>query len=456
MKRLILMAAAGILFAGSALAADDTITIGMTVSKTGALNVDSVAQLKGSEYWRDEVNAAGGIKVGSKHYKVQFVEYDDQSQGGRVQQLYTRLIVQDKANFLFGPYSSGLTATAAVISEQYGKIMLVGGGAEAKTYQLGNKYLFQCITPADYYLSGSVQALKEKSPHAKIAFVYSDDPFSKAVVAAARTQALAAGMTVALEESYTASTTDFSPLINKIISSGADAFLGGGHYADGATLARQLHDGKAPLKFVTILVAPDSEKFATLGPAAVGITVPSQWEPQVKYKPDFGPTPEAFTTGARASGKLEPDYHTASGYITGLLLQHAIEQAGSIDAEKVKEALEKTDVTTFFGRDKFMTDAKNHGLQNAHQMVLAQWQMKNGKLEKEIVWPEAAKTAPLLYPHRKGMPMLSAGPAPGTARAPISGGPARSMPGSGPSRSMLAGRHSPSLHARSPARRFGP
>ena len=203
MKGLFLISAAALLLGGSALAAaEDSITIGMTVSRTGPLNVDSVAQLKGSEYWRDQVNAAGGIKVGNKHYKVRFVEYDDQSQGGRVQQLYTRLIVQDKARFLFGPYSSGLTATAAVISEQYGRIMLVGGGAEAKTYQLGNKYLFQCITPADYYLSGAIQALKEQEPHAKVAFVYSDDPFSKAVVAAARTQVIAAGMGVVLDESY--------------------------------------------------------------------------------------------------------------------------------------------------------------------------------------------------------------------------------------------------------------
>jgi branched-chain amino acid transport system substrate-binding protein len=33
------------------------------------------------------------------------------------------------------PYSSGLSATAAVISEQYGKIMLDIGGAEANTYE---------------------------------------------------------------------------------------------------------------------------------------------------------------------------------------------------------------------------------------------------------------------------------------------------------------------------------
>jgi len=397
MKRLALIAVALAMVAAPALA-EDTLTIGMTTSQTGSLNVDSLAQMRGSEMWRDEVNAAGGIKVGDKHYTIKFVSYDDQSQGGRVQQLYTRLIVQDKAQFLFSPYSSGLTATAAVISEQYGKIMLIGGGAEAKTYQLGNKYLFQCITPADYYLSGAIQVLKEKHAGASIAMVYSDDPFSKAVVAAAKTQASAAGFKVVLDESYPPNTTDFSAIINKIISSKADAFLGGGHYPDGATLARQLHDQKAGLKWVTILVAPDSPKFATLGAAAVGISVPSQWEPQVTYKPDFGPTPQKFAAEFEAKFKVEADYHAASGYAVGAILQRAIEHAGSIDPEKVAAELNKTDVTTFFGQVKFSTDPKSHGLQIAHQMVLAQWQMKNGKLEKEMVWPDAAKTAAVLYP----------------------------------------------------------
>ncbi len=397
MKKILLAAALGV-FAAMPAFADNTITIGMTVSKTGPLNVDSLSQLRGSELWRDEVNAAGGIKVGNKHYKVRFVEYDDQSVGGRVQQLYTRLILQDKAQFLFGPYSSGLVATAAVISEQYGKIMLIGGGAEGKTYTLGNKYLFQCITRAGEYLSGAIAELKEHNPHAKIAFVYSDDPFSKAVIAAAREHAKAAGFTDVLDESYPPSTTDFTAVINKVISSGADTFFGGGHYADGATLARQLHDQKAGMKWVSILVAPDSEKFKTLGAAANGVTVPSQWEPQVKYKADFGPTVEQFTAEYVLKYKDLPDYHAASGYAVGLILQHAIEQAHSIDQGKVTAALNKTDAHTFFGHVKFATDPGHHGLQIAHQMVLAQWQMKDGKLVKQMVWPDAARTASVVYP----------------------------------------------------------
>src|SRR5580658_2735667 len=184
MKRICLFAAVATMFAAPAFA-EDTITVGFTASQTGPLNVDSLGQQRGYELWRDQVNAAGGIKAGGKSYQVKFVAYDDQSVGGRVQQLYTRLVVQDKADFLFSPYSSGLTAPATVISEQYGKIMLDSGGAEEKPFMLGNKYLFMVITSASHYLSGAVAALQANSPHAKLAMVYSDDPFSKAVLAAA-------------------------------------------------------------------------------------------------------------------------------------------------------------------------------------------------------------------------------------------------------------------------------
>ena len=378
--------------------AEDTITIGFTASQTGPLNVDSLGQQRGYEFWRDEVNAAGGIKAGGKSYQVKFVSYDDQSVGGRVQQLYTRLVNQDRAQFLFGPYSSGLTAPAAVISEQYGKIMVISGGAEEKPFQLGNKYLFMVITSATHYLSGAVEALKSKNPHAKIAIVYSDDPFSKTVLNAAKQQAEAAGLQVVMDESYAPSTTDFGPIVNKIISSNADAFLGGGHYSDGATLARQMYDQKANMKYVSILVAPGDDKFAELGPGAMGVTVPSQWEFQVSYKPQFGPTTEQFAKAFQDKYNAKADYHAASGYTSGAILQHAIEQANSIEPDKVAAALNATDVTTFFGHIKFATDPGHHGLQAAHEMVLAQWQKVNGKPGRQVVWPETAKSADLIYP----------------------------------------------------------
>jgi branched-chain amino acid transport system substrate-binding protein len=376
-----------------------TITVGFTVSKTGALNVDSLEQYNGFELWRDQVNAAGGIKAGGKSYQVKFASYDDESNSKRVQLLYSRLILEDKADFLFSPYSSPLTATAAVVGEQNGKIMLTTGAAEEKTYKLGNKYLFQMFAPATQYLSTAIDALKAKDPKATIAFVYEDAAFSVAVVNPAKAYAQQQGFNVAFSEAYAPNTTDFSAILDKVIASKATVLMGGGHYPDGSTLARQLRARKASLKMITLLVAPDSPKWTELGDAAVGISVPSQWEPQLAAKPQFGPTVPEFNKAYAAKYNSEPSYESAGGYASGLVLQHAIEQAGGIDAAKVAGALNGLDATTFYGRTKFATEANQHGLQVGHTMVIAQWQKdKSGKLVKQVIWPLANKSANLAYP----------------------------------------------------------
>ena len=375
------------------------ITIGMTVSKTGSMNVDSLEQYRGFELWRDQVNSAGGIKAGGKSYKIQFVNYDDESNSKRVQQLYSRMVLQDNADFLFSPYSSGLTATAAVVTEQYGKIMLTTGAAEGKTYTLGNHYLFQMFAPATEYLKGALDMLKTKDPKATVAFVYEDASFSVAVVNPAKAYAQQLGFNVVFSEAYAPNTTDFSAIIDKVISSKATVLLGGGHYADGSTLARQFYGHKVNLKMITLLVAPDSPQWTELGDAAAGVIVPSQWEPQSVFKAQYGPSGADFAKAYTAKYNAPPSYESAGGYASGLILQRAIEQAGGTDSAKVANALNATDVTTFYGRTKFSTAGNDHGLQVGHAMVLAQWQKdKSGKLVKQVVWPLAGKSASLVYP----------------------------------------------------------
>jgi branched-chain amino acid transport system substrate-binding protein len=379
--------------------AQQTITIGFTVSKTGSLNVDSMEQFRGFELWRDQVNSAGGIKAGGKTYKINLVNYDDESDSRRVQQLYSRLILQDKADFLFSPYSSGLTATAAVVTEQFGKIMLTTGAAEEKTYKLGNRYLYQMFAPAADYLKTALDALKTKDPKANVAFVYEDSAFSVAVVNPAKTYAQQLGLKVGFDEAYAPNTTDFSAILDKVIASKATVLMGGGHYADGSTLARQLQSRKAAMKMVVLLVAPDSPQWVELGDAGLGVMVPSQWEPQTVFKAQYGPSGAEFNKTYSLKYNSPPSYESAGGYAAGLILQHAIEQAGGIDTAKVAQALNATDLTTFWGRTKFATAQNEHGLQTGHSMVLAQWQKdKAGKPVKQVVWPPDAKSANMVYP----------------------------------------------------------
>ena len=151
--------------------------------------------------------------------------------------------------------------------------------------------------------------------------MYEDDPFSKAVAQAAGGQVKQAGFDVVLDEFYSGSTTDFSPIINKVISAKADALVGGGHYADGATLARQLHDQNAGLKWVTLLVAPDSPNSPRSATRRWASRCRRTGSRRSAFKPEFGPTPAEFTKAFTDKYKIEPGYHAAGGYAAGLILQ---------------------------------------------------------------------------------------------------------------------------------------
>lgn len=381
------------------------ILVGFTASQTGKLNVESKKQIQGMQLWLDDVKKAGGIKLADGSLVMPDIKfYDDESTTERVQSLYTKLINEDKVDFLISPYSSGLAKAAAVVSEQNGKVMLTTGAADDATMEQGFKSTYQLYTPASRYLAGAVDLLGQMDPALKkIAIVYEKDSFSTSVAKAADAYAKSKGYEVVLFEGYDTGTTDFAPFINKITAANPDAIMGGGHFQDGTTLAKQLYEKQVPVKFVALLVAPPEPKFVEIGDAANGIIGPSQWEPLVKYSPEsaaaanlpwYGPTVANFVNGYKAKFSEDPSYHAAGGYAAGLFLQKAIEDSGSLDAAKVQAALDKLDVLTFYGHVKFSNDAKTHGKQDGHTMVYMQWQKgADGKFTSQIVFPTEAKSA---------------------------------------------------------------
>jgi branched-chain amino acid transport system substrate-binding protein len=388
----------------------ETAVIGFTASQTGKYNVSSTRQVNGLNLWMSQVNEAGGIQLSDGTViKFESVFYDDESNKDRVQELYTRLATEDDADFLISPYSSGLTAASAVIAEQYGKVMITTGAASDATYKEGYTLVFQAYTPASRYLTGAVDLLAKLDPNVKkVAFVYENTKFATSVVEAAKAYAEEQGYEVVLFEGYDAETADFGPFINKILESGSQAILGGGHFQDGSTFARQIHEKEVAVNFFALLVAPPEPDFADLGDAALGVVGPSQWEPLAAFTSEaaaeigvewFGPLGDEFVEAYVAAYDEEPSYHSIGGYAAGLILEKAITDADSIDPTAIKAALDNMDILTCYGRVKFETSPEAHGLQIGHDMVYVQWQKDaEGSLVKQVVWPLEAATAETLYP----------------------------------------------------------
>ncbi len=83
-------------------------------------------------------------------------------------------------------------------------------------------------------------------------------------------------------------------------------------------------------------------------------------------------------------------YHSAGGYAGCQVLVEAVKRAGSLDGEKVRDAILKTDTKTVYGGFKVDQD----GFQISHKMVMFQWQ--EGK--KVIVWPDELAAGKARFP----------------------------------------------------------
>jgi branched-chain amino acid transport system substrate-binding protein len=90
----------------------------------------------------------------------------------------------------------------------------------------------------------------------------------------------------------------------------------------------------------------------------------------------------------RAKYNSEPDYGQASAALCGALFQLAIERAGSLDREKVRDELARMDVVTFFGPVKFGANGQINSLeppvfqiQNAKPVVLFPDAIKQGEFK---------------------------------------------------------------------------
>ncbi len=235
-----------------------------------------------------------------------------------------------QADFLFSPYSSGLTATAAIISEQYGKIMITTGAAEGKTYTLGNQYLFQMYTPADHYLASALDAAKSKDPQRQ----GRADLLQRRLLPGGRQGRQGPrGRRSACRSSSTSPTTRPPPTSARSSTRSCPrarrSLIGGGHFADGSTLARQLrraedeHEDDLPAGGAG---RPEVRRPGRRGPRRVGaVPVGAPGGLHARLRAHAGRVHRRRTRRASASC---PGYHAAGGYAAGLVLQHAIEQAG--------------------------------------------------------------------------------------------------------------------------------
>jgi branched-chain amino acid transport system substrate-binding protein len=376
-------------------AAGDTILFGSAVSLTGSLTKEGHLTQEGYDFWKNYVNAHGGLRVGGKSYKVDIKYYDDESKPATAASLAERLIDQDHVNFILGPYGSGTAFTVAQLVERKKMPMVEGNGAAEKIFSQGFKYTFAVLSPAKRYLEGVLEMSKTQKPAAQtVAITAASDSFSQEVAQGAAEWATSHGMKVVYNNKYPDTATDVSSIVSAVKATNPDVILNAGHLQDALLVHKGLKEQNVPAKVYGYSVGPDTPDFAnSLGKDANDVFGGAQWSDAVKYRadhPGFYSSAKDYAKAFEAVYHHRPDYHNAESTAACLAFQYALINAGTLDTEKVRDALAKLDVTTFYGIIKF----DSRGINVYKPMVTNQ--IQNGRLV--TVWPRGLAEAPVKYP----------------------------------------------------------
>lgn len=363
-------------------AADKPILIGATSSETGPFAADAEYNLNGMKLGIEEANAKGGWLGRKLELKI----YDDESKPGTAVRLYTRLITEDKADLLIGPYSSGITQAIAPLMNKQQYAVVEPEASIPTIYVPGNKWNFQGVASSLTYLEGLLP-LANKNGAKTVAVLGLKSAFTLACYDARIKQAEQLGMKVVYKTTYSLPEPDFASMALAIKNAQPDVVLGCTYYPDAVGLVKAFQaQGFAP-KYFAETVGPVAAAFTkALGPLANGIISNTGWWHNFKT-----PGSKEFTEHYKAMFKQDPDYHSAAGYGAVKVLGAAVEGTKSLDQDKIRVWLHANTVDTVQG--PFKVDA--NGLSQGFSQSLVQ--IQDGHLK--LVTPEDLAEAKLLVPY---------------------------------------------------------
>ncbi|MET0720624.1 MAG: amino acid ABC transporter substrate-binding protein, partial [Tardiphaga sp.] len=268
---------------------------------------------------------------------------------------------------------------------------LAASASSSQVYDQNYKYLFGTFTPNDTLTTPLTQIIKAKAADVKkVAILARNDLFPLAIAQEMEKSAKANGLDVVYFEKYAINTLDHSATLSQIKSLAPQWIFITGYTNDLLLIRKQMVDQQIKSVVTTMIAGPAYQEFVeAAGKSGENITSASWWHPAEQYdgKDIFGSTAN-FVKLFKAKYNLEPDYAHASAAVCGALFQLAIEKAGSLDREKVREELAKMDVLTFYGPVKFGANGQINSLeppvfqiQDAKPVVLFPAAIKQGELK---------------------------------------------------------------------------
>jgi len=363
----------------SAVAADSPkiVTLGASLQLTGADANLARYFRDGYQVAVDRINEQGGIRIGDETYRLALNVLDNQSNINLGVQQYTQLITRDKVDFVLGPYSSNHTLNESSVAEKYRVPMVQGGGSAKQIFDRGYRYIFGTAPPAENYFGSTVEMMTKLVPRVHtLALLTADDAFDVAVRAGTKTLAQELGIDIVVDQVYPELTPNFTSLLALVKSKAPDAILLGGHEAESLNFMREAKSLDVNGRYLTSLTVgvPSHDFRAALGKDAEGVFGMTPWVISPVMRDRWFGDGQQFAQLFQRRFNYEPDYHVASAVADVETFAYALEAAGTLDREKVRDAIAKSNFESVYATIRYQAN----GQIDIPQIVI---QVENGQVE---------------------------------------------------------------------------
>ena len=303
------------------------VKFGMAGPITGPSAATGAQMKNGVEQAAIDINAAGGI-LGQKITVSYGDDVSDPKQGVSVANKFAA----DGVKFVIGDYNSGVTIPSSEVYQENGILQITPASTNPTVTERKMWNIFRVCGRDDQQGAVAGEYILKHFKGKKIAIVHDKTTYGKGLADETKKAITKGGMKEVLYEGVNTGEKDFSALVSKIKSSGADLVYWGGLYTEGGLIVRQMRDQgvKAPLMGGDGIT--DNEFAAVGGPGVEGTLM--------TYGPDPRNNPAAKDAVAKfRAKKFEPEAYTLYSYAGVQIIKQAAEAAKSLDPKKVAEKM---------------------------------------------------------------------------------------------------------------------
>jgi branched-chain amino acid transport system substrate-binding protein len=379
------------------------IKVGVIFSITGREAKPGQYQKEGVELAIKQINDQGGVFVKSLNKKLPFKEifYDDGSDQAKSASLAERAMSSDQVVAVVGPYSSAIGEAQSVMPDRYKTPWITPGAGASSIFGKGYRYTFGTLSPVSLlgattgeYLKSIVDSGKlKKGMKIAMAVENTDHGVDYANGIQEWVNKNPGYFTIVFNEKFDLGSPDFTGLLQKVKNAHADIFLSDAHLQDYISMHRQyLQTGMYHQMVSYGARAAEADARKALGDGVNYIFAGIWWSKDLPY-----PQVKKFNQDYKQFTGHDPDsYYPATAYDAVRILALAIEKAGSLNKDAIRDQLRKIELKGSLLPGQVAKFGANGQIQTPFVIVQAK---PGGKAD--IVYPKDAATGESVAPMPK-------------------------------------------------------